>query len=87
MYDHAVLVKATNPWDFSKKVLILAGIRGIGTWGAGEFLKKEWPEIYNRKNSKNGLKKGGDFTAVIRVNYNKCDLVSFKIENFIDLDR
>jgi hypothetical protein len=87
MYDHAVLLKAENPWDPTKKVIVLAGIRGIGTWGAGECLKKGWQEIYNRKHSKGGQKKSGDFVAVIRVNFNKCDLVGFKIENFIDLDR
>src|SRR5687768_14680294 len=32
--DVAMIIKARNPWNEQHKILIIAGIRGIGTWGA-----------------------------------------------------
>lgn len=86
MIDYGIILKATNPWDKNKKIMVLAGIRGIGTWGAAECLKKGWQELYNKKSSKKGRKKTGDFVAVVRVVCNQSDLTEFKIENLIDLD-
>ena len=34
--DYAIVSKVTNPWNPSNRIVWLAGIRGIGTWGAGE---------------------------------------------------
>jgi len=84
--DYGIILKATNPWDNNKKVIILAGIRGIGTWGAAECLKKSWKDIYQRKMSKGTKRKTGDFVAVIKVVCNQSDLTEFKIEQFYDLD-
>ena len=31
------------------KIMIIAGIRGIGTWGAADFLRKRADELYHQK--------------------------------------
>lgn len=38
--DIAYITKITNPFEGTTKILILAGVRGIGTWGAAECIKK-----------------------------------------------
>jgi hypothetical protein len=44
--DYALVAKVTSPWNDKNKVVWVAGIRGIGTWGAAECIKKEWRQIY-----------------------------------------
>lgn len=86
MIDYGIILKATNPWDKNRKIMVLAGIRGIGTWGAAECLKKDWEELYQRKSAKGTSKKTGDFIAVVKVVCNQSDLTDFEVEHFIDLD-
>ncbi len=40
----------------------MAGLRGIGTWGAGECIKKEWQQIFDKLPSKD---KGCEFSALL----------------------
>jgi hypothetical protein len=49
--EHALLIKVKNPGDPNSrtKVLVLAGIRGIGTWVAADYLRKYHESIYNTK--------------------------------------
>ena len=86
MTDHALVVKAPNPWDPEKTVFIVAGIRGIGTWGAAECLKKEWQQIFNAKRGDGDHKKSGPFAAIIEIHFDRCDLIAPKLETMIDLD-
>lgn len=65
--DVAILAKISNPLQPSNKIIIVAGIRGIGTWGAAECIKKNWQQIYKKKSDEDGYKKDGDFAAVIAV--------------------
>jgi hypothetical protein len=82
--DVALIAKITNPWNAANKILIVAGIRGIGTWGAAECIKKKWEQIYNLKSDKNSYRKDGDFAAVVSVKYNNCDIVDIKVHSLKD---
>ena len=82
--DYAVITKKKNPWNDRNKVVMVAGIRGVGTWGAAECLKKEWSQIYDR------LEKGqkdADFSALVRIRYDNCDITSIDVRNVIPFDK
>lgn len=86
--DVAAIVKARSPWSNDHKILILAGLRGFGTWGAGECLKKWWRPIYAKKgrDRKQDIRKEGDFAALIHVKYAGCDIKHAKLLQCVDLD-
>ena len=78
--DYAIITKATNPWNPHNKVIWIAGIRGIGTWGAAECVKKRWLDIYN------ALPKGAkdaDFSAIIKVFYDNSDIANTEVVKVI----
>ena len=79
--DVAVITKITNPWNALNKIFIVAGVRGIGTWGAAECIKKEWRDIYNAlpKNKKT------DFSALVTIKYKNCDILSSKLHSLITI--
>lgn len=81
IHDVAMVAKIRNPWNPKNKVVILAGLRAIGTWGAAEFICKEWRQLYKRK-SRFGKKKNGDFAAIVSVNYNNSRITGRHIEAF-----
>jgi len=83
--DVAILAKVTNPWEPRNKIIIIAGIRGIGTWGAAECLKKQWQQIYDKKHLSKHVRKGGDFAAIVEVDYDNCDIVRTHVETVKDL--
>ncbi len=79
--DFAIIIKARNPWNKNYKILIVGGIRGIGTWGAAKLLRR-WPERID------GRKWGGtrgDFSALIRVTYKDGHLVDAECIQRVDL--
>ena len=76
--DVAIITKVKNPWNAMNKIFIIAGIRGIGTWGASECIKKNWNEIYNQLESN---EKNCDFSALIKINYRNCDIKKIKIHS------
>ena len=78
--DFAVITKATNPWNSKNKVIAIQGIRGIGTWGAAECLKKEWNQIYSRLQTQ---KKDTDFSALIKIYYENCDITKIDVRRVI----
>jgi len=86
MVDYGVIIKAPNPWDATNTVLLVAGIRGIGTWGAAEFLKKRWQDIIDRKRHDGQHRRWGPFAAVVEVKFSRGDLVGFRVMMFSDLD-
>lgn len=69
--DYAVVAKVTSPWNDRAKVVWVAGIRGIGTWGAAECIKKEWQQIYDKLPDG---RKEHDFSALVRVEYDNSDI-------------
>jgi hypothetical protein len=74
--DYAVITKAPNPWNHVNKVVWLAGIRGIGTWGAAECIKKGWRQIHDQLPRD---KKDHDFSALMKVRYDNCDITSVEV--------
>ncbi len=82
--DVAMIAKVTNPWNAANKILIIGGVRGFGTWGAAECLKKAWKQIYNQKSNSHDHKKNGDFAAVLAIKYNNCDIIDIKLHTLKD---
>jgi hypothetical protein len=76
--DFAYITKTSNIFDPKNrsKIYIVAGIRGIGTWGAAECLKKQWKQIYDKIDSS---KKDTNFSAVIRIKYKRLDITDIKV--------
>lgn len=74
--DYAIVAKVTNPWNPQAKIVWLAGIRGIGTWGAAECIKKKWQEIYEML--PDGQKQH-DFSALVRVRYDNSDILPVEV--------
>jgi len=62
--DYALIAKIPNPWIESLSVVIIAGTRGLGTWGGGELLRTKSDELHTRTN-------GGNFVAVAKVEAEK----------------
>jgi hypothetical protein len=94
--DPALLIKVKNPRDPNSrtKVLVLAGIRGIGTWAAADYLRKFHVTLYNRKSGFpwepmsrwRAFRKSGDFATVIKGTYKNLDIiVDPECREFIDL--
>jgi hypothetical protein len=71
--DYGVVTKVANPWNEANKVVWVAGIRGIGTWGVAECIKKGWRQIYDRLPED---RKDSDFSALLKVQYDNCDVTS-----------
>jgi hypothetical protein len=80
--DIAVITKITNPWNALNKIFIIAGVRGIGTWAAAECIKKEWKQIYDRLDPS---KRNGDFSALLSIKYENCDIVEIQVHNVINI--
>lgn len=85
----AMIAKVTNPLDEEKKnkILLLAGVRGIGTGGAAECVRRKWKRIYNKKGKggSEGYRKDGNFAAVIDVKYHNFNIVRTKVQTLQDL--
>jgi hypothetical protein len=79
--DVAVFVKLRNPSNPDTIIIAIAGIRGIGTWGATDCIRKYAKEIFKRKQKK----KTGDFLMAVAINYKNYDIVSSEVKDFIDL--
>ncbi len=74
--DLAVITKIQNPWNSKNKVVWLAGLRGIGTWAAGECVKKQWQHIYEKLPEN---QKDCDFSALLRIQYSNCDITRIDV--------
>ncbi|MCK4827106.1 hypothetical protein KA005_65845 [bacterium] len=83
--DVAFIAKITNPWNSSNKILIINGVRGIGTWGAAEYLRKSPNQIYHKKMGSSGKDKGGDFAVAVTIKYKNCDIKEIEYQQFIDI--
>jgi len=60
--DIAVVIRTDNPFNPGTKVLIVAGIRGVGTWGAAKYLRQHAKELARKT-------KGKDFACLLKVRY------------------
>jgi hypothetical protein len=73
--DYGVLARVPNPWNINRKMLIVAGIRGIGTWGAARYLREHPDEILKRSN-------GGDFVCIVNVKYDNFKMATTHATSF-----
>jgi hypothetical protein len=76
--DVAILMKTWNPWKPDHRILVLAGARGLGTWGAGEFVKKWWDRIPSHLGGK--LHAEDNFAAILQVVYENRDIKDVFVE-------
>jgi hypothetical protein len=83
--DVAMIVKVTNPWNGANKILVVAGVRGIGTWGAAEYLRKFADQLYESKSGSGKYKKNGNFAALLKVTYENFDIVQVELRQLIDI--
>ena len=58
--DHAILARLPNPWNPAAKVYLVAGIRGEGTRGAGEYFRDNLRQIKSAT-------RGKDFVWLLHV--------------------
>lgn len=87
LVDYAAVTKVRNPWKPEKQVLIVAGVRAIGTWGAAETVKKWYELIYREKKGwLQGSRKDGYFSALLRIEYRNSDIVKAEVIGLIDID-
>jgi hypothetical protein len=73
--DVALILRVRNPWNARNKILCLAGVRGIGTWGAGEFVKKMWPLLLQNLRGPSSA----DFWAIVGIRYENMDITKFSV--------
>ncbi|HWN08716.1 MAG TPA: hypothetical protein VNO50_05485 [Pyrinomonadaceae bacterium] len=83
--DVAMIFKITNPWNGANKIVIIAGIRGIGTWGAADYLRKRADELYRSKSGTGQYKKDGDFAALLKVTYENYNIIQVDLRQLIDI--
>ncbi len=74
--DYAIITKVQNPWNEENIAILIAGIRGIGTWGAAEFIKKRWRFIYDQLPAD---AKNEEFSALLRITYQEYDIKDWMV--------
>lgn len=60
LIDYALVASLTNPWNPKARVVLAAGIRAFGTWGAAEFIRSSADSLARRA-------AGRDFAYVVKV--------------------
>lgn len=83
--DVGVIAKVPNPYRHGKSVIVLAGTRGIGTWGVADHLRKEIVDLHANKRGDGNFHKRGHFVAVVNVEYEDYDVVATDVLTFRDL--
>ncbi len=51
--DYGLLAKLTNPWNEDARVLLIAGVKSLGTLGSGKFLEENGPWLEGKVGSSN----------------------------------
>ena len=83
--DVAVIAKFENPYDANNTLLVIAGVRGIGTWGAAYYLRQHSAELYERKSGSRPFKKDGQFIAFLSIHYQDFRIVNTRLELVDDI--
>jgi hypothetical protein len=83
--DVAVIAKLRNPWRPANILLVVAGVRGIGTWGAAYYLRQKSAELYERKNGSAPYNKDGEFIAFLSIRYENFRIVGTRLEVLADI--
>lgn len=71
--DTALLLRMPNPFNAANAVVVIAGIRGLGTWGASDCLRKSAKALARELDKKVARPKAG-FLAIIEVEYENFDI-------------
>ena len=70
--DLSMILKMPNPFNKSAQILVVAGLRGIGTYGAALFLYDNVQKMGNFKAKKSGKRVGSEPQAhIIDIAYNE----------------
>lgn len=79
--DIGFILRRPNPRNPVSTILVLAGIRGRGTWGASDHLRKNAKKLHARvkKDGENALDRG--FLAVLDVDYENFDITRTRIKD------
>lgn len=83
--DVAVIAKFKNPYDPANILLVVAGVRGIGTWGAAYYLRHKSAELYQRKTGSQPYRKDGEFIAFLSIRYENLRIVDTRLQVFEDI--
>jgi hypothetical protein len=79
VHDIAVLIREPNPRNPASVVVVLAGVRGIGTWGACDFLRKNVAQLTRLISTDTGDALG--VCALLDVEYKNLDILSTKLRD------
>ena len=60
--DYGLLAKVRNPWNRAATMLVVAGIRALGTWGAARHLAERATEVHEEVKDRN-------FLWIVKVTY------------------
>jgi hypothetical protein len=79
--DIGLILRRPNPKNPSCSVVVLAGIRGIGTWGASDHLRKHARKLFARvkKDDSNAIDLG--FLAVLDAEYENFDITHTRVKD------
>jgi len=76
--DYALFARLPNPWCPSSRVLIIAGLRAFGTWGAAEFMRQNFRSLSTQFD-------GRDFALIVRVSLVNEEVTIEATENSVIL--
>lgn len=82
--DRGLVMKLRNPTNADRRIFVIAGIRGIGTWGATDCLRKQMRDVFAKKRADSGYQKTGEFCMVVSVKYEEFDIKKTQIADFED---
>jgi hypothetical protein len=74
--DCALIARFCNPWNPNKKVMLLAGIRAFGTWGAAHALREECTKL-DKENKRR------DFSVVVKCALSEYRISECRIEKYV----
>lgn len=83
--DIAFILRRPNPKNESKSVLVLAGIRGTGTWGASDHLRKHARTLAERVARDQGGAMTHGFLALLDVEYANFDISRTKVKDIASI--
>lgn len=83
--DVAFILRRPNPKNETASVLLLAGIRGIGTWGASDHLRKHSKALAERVARDQGRAMHHGFIALLEVEYENFDIARTKVKDIASI--
>lgn len=78
--DYALLAKFASVFQGDRKIILVAGIRAIGTWGAARALRFKSEELTSRSGRK-------DFAALVHCKFEHWKIIEYEISRIIKVPR